>query len=494
MPFYPDLDLVGGVLWFCGNATNDTSSLQHQIDDHSLKDVPLAEFQCLSLAVPCLVASIFVLCAASFVLDFVVFLRPRTAASKFHSYTNGLLIALHLGEICLCVCLGTTGALKEAGDEFFLGRHTVYKWLAVCITAWTASLLLFLIITFGGGRKGEINLLLRWWLMNAFVCLPIAVSFGLYVQQTAAVSAGSLLFASALCLQILAAFASLTTCVCGGTMKYEKNLGQLSILHEDLLASQDAEEENEHTLMPNPLMHASWFSIVSFSWVKPLLTLGMSEAIQARHLWSLAEEDTTRHNSEIFIRSWKRQKPRITVAMLIAYWQAFLWCGAMTLSCALLDFIGPWSVGRLIFFAQNPSVPLYVCIAYVSALALGKCLQGIIIQHYTFLCGKISIRLSSALKHAIYSKMLVLSPGERQKRTAGDMVNNISVDVQKIVSSFLGFWNILTLPLQIGLSMYLLWRQVRQHMLLGKRTRVCMCMYVCVYMCVYMYVCMYASR
>jgi hypothetical protein len=475
MPFYPEL--VGTIYWFCGNNStitpNDTRSLQHPIDDvHSLEQVPLAEIQCLSLALPCLISSIFVLCAASFVLDFVLFLRPRTAASKFHSHGNALLIALHLGEIGLCVCLGVTSILEEGAQDFFL-HHTVYKWLAVCIAAWTASLLLFLIVTFGGGRKGEINLLLRWWLMNAFVCLPITASFGLYLQQTSTISAGSLLLASALSLQFVAAFASIATCICGENAWYEKNLGELSVPHEDLLASGDAGED-EHTLMPNPVAHASWFSIASFSWVKPLLTLGTREAIQARHLWSLADEDTARHNSEVFIRSWKRRKPLATVAMLTAYWRPFLWCGTMTLSCALLDFVGPWSVGRLIFFAQNPSVPLYVCIAYVSALALAKCLQGIIIQHYTFLCGKVSIRLSSALKHAVYSKMLVLSPGERQKRTAGDMVNNISVDVQKIVSSFLGLWNILTLPLQIGLSMYLLWRQVGLALAPARHWSVCL--------------------
>ena len=81
---------------------------------------------------------------------------------------------------------------------------------------------------------------------------------------------------------------------------------------------------------------------------------------------------------------------------------------------------------------MDETVPWGVCIAYVGLLTVAKLLQSVIIQHYTFLCGRLSMRLSSALKHAVYCKMLVLSPGERQRRSQGDMVNNITVDVNKV--------------------------------------------------------------
>jgi hypothetical protein len=467
-----NITAADAIAWFCGNS-NATATIDTILVDDAkwlLTDggAP-ASLPCLSLAVPSLIGSLFVVSALASAADFLLFLRPRTSTPEFPTYLNIIVIFLHICQVCICVFLGTTGFLQN-DDDFFFSSQAIKHWLAVCSAAWIGSLLLFSIVTYGGGRKCEVYLLHGWWLLNSFCLLPTILAYSLHItsRETPKTTA-SILFGAMVVLQLPTSIASIVSSMCGACRTKDDLL--------DAAAYQQLSQDSSRgsSLLPNPLVHASWLSIVSFSWCKSLLKRGAREAIQASHLWSLAHEDTAAKNAEIFIRCWKRRKPWISLAMLTAYWRPFIWCGVMTVSCALLDFIGPWSVGRLIFFAQNPTVPWYVCIAYVSALAVGKSVQGTIIQHYTFLCARVSIRLSSALKHAIYSKMLVLSPGERQNRSAGDMVNNISTDVQKIVSSFLGFWNILTLPMQIGLSMYLLWRQVSAQLNPGACV---MCMYM----------------
>jgi hypothetical protein len=447
-----NLTVADAMAWFCGINMNNITASDTILDDARM--VP-----CFSLAVPSSIGLLFVLCALVLFVDSLLFLRPRTSRSEFPPYINVLMFFLHVGQLCLCFSVfldvNRTGLLED--DDLFSG-HAIEKWLVVYGCSSAASLVLFSIVTYGGARKCELYILYGWWLINSFCYLPIPVIYCLHLQSDTPKTLGGLLFATMVIFQLPTSIPSMVSCMRGGCRATDAQ--HLHGRKHQTLSGSVRECSGKSMLLPNPLMHASWLSILSFSWCKPLLKRGFQDAIQPSHLWRLMYEDSARQSAEVFVRCWKRRKPWISVAMLTAFWRPFLCCGALTVASALLGFIGPWSVGKLIFIAQSPTVPWYVCIGYLSALALGKFLQAIIIQHYTFLSARVAMRLSSALKHAIYSKMLVLSPGERQKLTAGDMVNNVSIDVKTIVSSLLGLWNVLTLPLQIGLSMYLLWRQV----------------------------------
>jgi len=66
-----------------------------------------------------------------------------------------------------------------------------------------------------------------------------------------------------------------------------------------------------------------------------------------------------------------------------------------------------------------------------------------------------------------------LSAAERQGRAAGDMVNLLTVDVQRVVGAATGLWNALVLPAQIIVAMVCVC------------VCVCVCMSVCVSLCEY---------
>jgi ATP-binding cassette subfamily C (CFTR/MRP) protein 1 len=80
---------------------------------------------------------------------------------------------------------------------------------------------------------------------------------------------------------------------------------------------------------------------------------------------------------------------------------------------------------------------------------------------------RIGVKIRTSLISAIYRKALVLSNAAKRKSTVGEIVNLMSVDVQKITDliPFLSFlWSA---PFQIGLATYFLWGVVGPSALAG---------------------------
>ena len=65
---------------------------------------------------------------------------------------------------------------------------------------------------------------------------------------------------------------------------------------------------------------------------------------------------------------------------------------------------------------------------------------------------RVGLRIRAGITAAVYKKTLNLSSSARQEQTAGEVVNLISVDCQKIQEACLFINFIWTCPLQVGLA------------------------------------------
>ncbi|GER44073.1 ABC transporter C family member [Striga asiatica] len=100
---------------------------------------------------------------------------------------------------------------------------------------------------------------------------------------------------------------------------------------------------------------------------------------------------------------------------------------------------------------------------YVLAISLGlvSILKSFLDTQYTFRLAQLRLKLRSSIMTIIYRKCLCVSLAERSKFSEGEIQTFMSVDADRIVNLSNSVHDMWSLPLQIGVALYLLYKQVK---------------------------------
>ena len=94
-------------------------------------------------------------------------------------------------------------------------------------------------------------------------------------------------------------------------------------------------------------------------------------------------------------------------------------------------------------------------------------IQSVMFQKLFYHSSVLGIRVRATLIAAIYRKSLLLAPSTSHRCTAGQIVNLVAVDIQRL-QDFLSYcWVLWSAPLQISLAMLLLYRELGASAFLG---------------------------
>ncbi|KAH9068492.1 ABC transporter [Lactarius deliciosus] len=258
-------------------------------------------------------------------------------------------------------------------------------------------------------------------------------------------------------------------------------------------------------------MTAGWFSLLTFSWMNSLMTLGYARPLEAPDLWKLqehrssevianaildsfearrkkADEYNTRlSNGEIKpplklrlmsalrgdsgerLKQWMekdgRKQPSLTLAIndSVKWW--FWSSGILKVAGDTAQVTSPLILKHLIKFATESYVAhreglLAPGVGRGIALAIGLVilqLFGSLCQHHFFYRSASSgVLVRGGLITAIYSRSLRLTTGSRARLSNGRLVNHISTDVSRI-DFCCGFFHMSwTAPIQLGICLGLL--------------------------------------
>ena len=77
------------------------------------------------------------------------------------------------------------------------------------------------------------------------------------------------------------------------------------------------------------------------------------------------------------------------------------------------------------------------------------------------------MRVYTAITATIYKKSLTLSSSGRNEYTAGEVVNLMAVDAEKVKESVKFITFIWSAPLQVGLTIYFIWQIIGPSVLVG---------------------------
>ncbi|KAK2630067.1 hypothetical protein QTJ16_000887 [Diplocarpon rosae] len=226
-----------------------------------------------------------------------------------------------------------------------------------------------------------------------------------------------------------------------------------------------------------PVEYATVFSVLTFSWMTPLMRYGYKKYLTEEDLWNLAKRDTTKSTGEKFKKAWDyelahKKNPSLWIAIFHSFSGPYLRGSLFKTVSDTLAFVQPQLLRLLIRFVGSYATgkepePVIRGAAITLAMFAVSVGQTMALHQYFQRAFETGMRIKTALTAAIYGKSLKLSNEGRASKTTGDIVNYMAVDTQRLQDLTQYGQQLWSAPYQITLCMISLYNLVGLSMLAG---------------------------
>ncbi|KAI8318340.1 hypothetical protein GQ54DRAFT_92075, partial [Martensiomyces pterosporus] len=290
--------------------------------------------------------------------------------------------------------------------------------------------------------------LLLFWLaavLLSLLRLRTSVSTGLVSRDPAVVAANAAFLVSAMAALVL------------------ESQPKPHMLYELL----DSDDDEAYAAYRSPEECANIFSLITFSWMTPLLEKGYRTPLQMEDTWELSREYHPKAVTEKFQHNWQEElrsgQPSLFRAMMRTYGASLALGGFYKLVKDLVSFLNPVLLSRLIGFVGTYNTPNAEPIEngyfYAVSMFVVASVQTAAFQQHWVQNQKVNCLLKTSYTTAIYRKTMTLSNDARQNYNVGGIVTHMSVDSQRVADFISNFSHHLwSSPLQIILALTLLYR------------------------------------
>ncbi|XP_028903290.1 ATP-binding cassette sub-family C member 10 isoform X1 [Ornithorhynchus anatinus] len=224
--------------------------------------------------------------------------------------------------------------------------------------------------------------------------------------------------------------------------------------HEPLLPEPEEPEGTEDG--------ESWLSCLSYAWLAPLLDRGSRGQLrQPRNTCLLPAGLRTAPVGRLFWACWREQAgagpPRLWRVLLSAFGRRYLALGLLKLAGTALGFSGPLLLSLLVGFLEQGHQELSWGLLYALGLAAGATAGALLRNQYGYRVQKVVLRVRAAVLGALYRKALRLGP---IRPSTGEVLNLLGTDAERLLNLAPSFHEAWGLPLQLAVTLYLLYQQV----------------------------------
>uniref|UniRef100_A0A672VF98 ABC-type glutathione-S-conjugate transporter n=1 Tax=Strigops habroptila TaxID=2489341 RepID=A0A672VF98_STRHB len=246
-----------------------------------------------------------------------------------------------------------------------------------------------------------------------------------------------------------------------------------------------------------PEASSSFLSKITYWWFSGLLWKGCQQSLGADDLWPVRKEESSEEIVAWAEREWKKcrsrtqqkmesaafkkgQKSETGVAeaeetevllqseqsqswpLLKVFWSMFGTYFLLGTVCLVICDVFLFSIPKLLSlfleFIEDQEAPTWHGYFYAFTMFLLACLQTLFEQRYMYMCLVLGLRLRTAVTGLVYRKILVMSNASRKAATVGEIVNLVSVDVQKLMDLIIYFNGTWLAPIRIIVCFVFLWQ------------------------------------
>ncbi|NWT03509.1 MRP6 protein, partial [Mionectes macconnelli] len=246
-----------------------------------------------------------------------------------------------------------------------------------------------------------------------------------------------------------------------------------------------------------PEARSSFLSKITYWWFSGLLWKGSQQSLGVDDLWPVRKEDSSEEIVAWAEREWKKchsrtqqemefatfkkgQKTETGIAkaeeteallqskhsesrpLLKMFWSMFGTYFLLSTVCLVICDVFMFSIPKLLSlflkFIEDQEAPSWLGYFYAFTMFLLACLQTLFEQRYMYMCLVLGLRLKTAVTGLVYRKILLMSNASRKAATIGEIVNLVSVDVQKLMDLIIYFNGTWLAPIRIIICFVFLWQ------------------------------------
>ncbi|XP_022717852.1 putative ABC transporter C family member 15 [Durio zibethinus] len=345
--------------------------------------------------------------------------------------------------------------LNSITDSHCNSTFQAYSSEIMAVTSWAVTLIVVCKIP----KEKHIRFpwILRAWWVCSFLLSIICIVFDAYIKTA---EHGNLKMPDyANFIGLLASFLLLVISVRGKTSLVFIDYNNIA---EPLLRG----KIDKHSKQRRESLYgrATLLQLITFSWLNPLFSLGIEEPLEQDDIPDVDVKDSAEFASFAFDQILKQIREKEGSTNPSIYKAIFLFIRKKAVINALFavinagaSYVGPYLIDDFVnFLAEKKTRKLKS--GYLLALAFlsAKMVETIAERQWIFGARQLGLRLRAALISHTYNKGLVLSSLSRQSHTSGELINYMSVDIQRI-TDFIWYLNIIwMLPIQISLAIYIL--------------------------------------
>lgn len=154
------------------------------------------------------------------------------------------------------------------------------------------------------------------------------------------------------------------------------------------------------------------------------------------------------------------------------------WCvlGVLQAATVALTFAGPLLLNRALAYLESDSSDSssdaggsspWWGVLWASCMVLATAVSALVSVQFNTRGLAIQTQLRAVLAAAVFRRMLTAPPAQRARTSPGTITNFLSADIQRLMDAVTSTHQLWALPVQVGVTLYLLDTQVRSSFLAG---------------------------
>ncbi|XP_044008333.1 ATP-binding cassette sub-family C member 10 isoform X2 [Aphidius gifuensis] len=253
-------------------------------------------------------------------------------------------------------------------------------------------------------------------------------------------------------------------------------------------------EEHDPNYLGTAMEDSTFLSNLLFHWVTPLMEKGVRSTLKnPDDLYDLPEHITTGYISyeiDKFIKKTTRRQINLYVnndnnnqsyinninnnkiSLLKLLHNCFGWqfyaVGLLKFIADCCGFVGPILLNKLVSFIEDKDKPISYGYLYAFLMFLSTLIGSFAITHFNFWMNIVGLKIRSTVITLVYRKTLNSSNNKLNiEFTFGEIVNFMSTDCDRIVNSCPSFHTFWSIPFQLIVTLYLLYKQIGMSFIAG---------------------------
>lgn len=257
----------------------------------------------------------------------------------------------------------------------------------------------------------------------------------------------------------------------------ENNIVYESLLNSTVNPNQQLNESENGIGNASLFTNAGFLSMLTFSWMGPLLSVGHKKTLDLKDVPQLDRNDgvdgvfpifksklesctkgslnsngSVNSNGTAQVSSFQLAK-----ALVLSAWGLVLVTAFYALIYTVCTYVGPYLIDFFVQYLNGNHTFEYEGYVLVVAFIVAKFFECLSQRHWFFRLQQASVRVRAFLISIIYQKGLTLSNHARQGRTTGEIINIMTVDAERI-SLFSWYMHDLWMVLiQVALALLILY-------------------------------------